>query len=762
MAAPANDDFANAHVITGTSGTVEGSNWESTDEVGEPDPGAGGVWYSFDPPTSGVYKFLIDRVNADYLFQVFTGPDVASLTEIFERDYTTAGGFDLSSSTTYYIKVPGTAARFLLHWKYYATAANDDFADAQVITGSSGIEPYVLITAGVETDDPDSEFGDGFSNATIWFKWVATTTGTLRVFTENRYKLPITTDLTGTIGVYRGVSLGSLTHINYAEFMFSDFYDYGDVHDDGVVNNIVDAAVVSGTTYYIEIGNDSNALSDGGGYLHWHVYPASMWDGEWNRPFITTPNPGTNATTHPTYVSGSHILSEFTGSVIPTAEDGDGFAWRNWPGFIPPVLPTITDEGLVGEVPTSSDTVDIEWMTGSPDYDEVPGTYTPHEGGTWEIGFMTNGLEWVSPDSEFSKYCEFIIHPMMETQFEIFEKGPVFIGDVPNPSFGQGYWFIADGRKYRYRVIYESVDGVPPNGYPTEFFFYNTDGVGLEISDTYWEDSTLDVARGLIVGRTSGLCGARYATTEPADCDFVIRPGKLGDPLYMGLRVTAASGTDFDGYFAKIRADGKVSLLKRVGGTETVFGTTSGVIFESGFNDAHHGLILRCQGNEISVWDERAAGSRESKLLVSATDSTFTSGGHKALLIDSSGDNDSGIMRYGSTATAALDIVSRYRCYLSADAGATWELFNESLLNSSQIPAFESGSTTNDFYVSTEDVAWSVTLEGWTPPEAPEGPSMLGYYKDGEWHLTDNISGVSGTLGYFKGSSWHLIGDGTP
>lgn len=733
MPPPANDDFADAQIITGLSGSVEGSTWFSTTETGEPDSSSG-VWYSFTPPTSGIYKFILDRVYAGDWFKLFTGSDVMSLTEVTERDFTTSGGFDLNSGTTYYLRVNGNQTRFFLHWKYYAPAANDDFADATVLSGSSGTEPYVLITAGVESGDPDSHLSSGFSNATVWFKWVATATGTLRVFTENTYLKYLASDGVSAIGVYKGTSLESLTHITYAEFMWSDYYNYGGV--DGIVNNIVDAAVVQGETYYIEVGNDSVPINSGGGLFHWHLYPSSVWDGEWGRPAIATPNPGTNATAFPTFVSGSYILSNFQGSEIPTTPDGDGFAWRVYSGSN---IPTLTTDGLKGEVTSGSETVDFEWMTDSPDYDPVPGVYIPHEGGTWEVGFMTSGMKWLNSASEGDQYSEFVCQPI-DLSFTIDEKGMLFNGDVPNPNFNSGWWFIADGRKYRYKVIYEEVEGVEAYGFPVETSYYLNDNTNLETYDASWQDSTLNIERGIIVGRTSGFCGARFSTTEPVDCDFTIKGFKLGNPLYMGLRVTSASGTDFDGYFAKIRTDGKISLLKRVSGAETTFGTTASVVFESNFNDSNHPLTLRCQGNEISVWHND--GWNPPKLLLSATDSTFSSAGHKALLIDSSGDFDSGIVRFGATATAAQSIVSRYRCYLSPDAGTTWELFNESILTSAQRLTYEITGGVTDFYLSdTTTPGWSITYEGWEPPppEIPPDlatlPGIHGYFHNGEWHI---------------------------
>ncbi len=49
LAAPANDDFANAEVLTGTTDSASGTNVDATKETGEPDhdgnTGGASVWY---------------------------------------------------------------------------------------------------------------------------------------------------------------------------------------------------------------------------------------------------------------------------------------------------------------------------------------------------------------------------------------------------------------------------------------------------------------------------------------------------------------------------------------------------------------------------------------------------------------------------------------------------------------------------------------------------------------------------------------------
>lgn len=767
MAAPANDDFANAHVITGISGTIEGTTWEATFESGEPSAFGSPptVWYSFTPPTTGVYQFIVDDVDNSVGVIIYTGSVVSSLTEVPKRNYQTAGGWSLSSGTTYHIQAYGNQSRFLLYWKGYTAPANDNFEDAELISGSSGEVSYSMIAAGLEDGDPDDAVtfphpnpdDIGFSNATIWFKWVAPSTGMLRLAQEVRYlanQLALDTDR--TTGVFVGTSLDDLTRLQYQELTGTAFYEVEFV--DGIVFGFIDVGVVEGTTYYIELGNDSNELFDGGGYLHWKFYPDSLWDGEWGRPPIATPNPGVNMTGYPGG-SGSHTLASFTGSVFPQPTDDTGFSWKYYPGSSPV---SITSEGIRGEVINNDDSVDVEWLNDIPDNPD-DFDYIPNNGCHHEFGFIVDNLKWIDSNSEFEMFAEFDAGAI-DLSWEALEKGPIMIVNDHSGDFAT--WHIGNGVKYRFKVIYEQIDAIEPFTGFLNHYYFDSDGIALEAVDYSWEDSTLDLVKGLIVGRTSGLCGARYnpGTTDPVDIDVGFQVAKLGVPIYYGSRVTASSGSDFDGYFARVNATGTVSLLKRVSGTNTVFGTTSDVILEDGFFDGGGRLILRCRGDNISVWQDMSVGLRKSRLLISATDSTFSSAGYRAILVNENGAQDSGLIRWADPQTYSLERIWRYTGSLSADAGATWQMLGEEYWRESDsIASREGGASLSDFYLSTlntDDTHWAMTIEGWTPPEVPSGPSALGYFKDDSWHLTSNLSLITGTLGYFKGGSWHLIDDG--
>ncbi|HKO95919.1 MAG TPA: NF038122 family metalloprotease [Pyrinomonadaceae bacterium] len=80
---PANDNFANAQVITGCTGTVAGSNLHSTKEAGEPTHVTGGgsrsVWYQWQAPSNGVATVTTEGSGYDTILAVYTGTSVNAL-----------------------------------------------------------------------------------------------------------------------------------------------------------------------------------------------------------------------------------------------------------------------------------------------------------------------------------------------------------------------------------------------------------------------------------------------------------------------------------------------------------------------------------------------------------------------------------------------------------------------------------------------------------------------------------------------------------
>jgi hypothetical protein len=134
---PVNDNFADAIVLSGATGTVVGDNFESTRQNGEPDPtheiearrGSRSVWYNWTAPASGAVT--MDTIGSDYdtSLGAYTGSNFNALTPAgpnAENDDIVNGQnrvsritFTATAGTTYRIMVNGwdsDTGTFKLNW----------------------------------------------------------------------------------------------------------------------------------------------------------------------------------------------------------------------------------------------------------------------------------------------------------------------------------------------------------------------------------------------------------------------------------------------------------------------------------------------------------------------------------------------------------------------------------------------------------------------------------------------------------------------
>jgi uncharacterized repeat protein (TIGR01451 family) len=144
FAAPANDNFANATLISGAFGNLTSSNLTATAEAGEPVISAAGgiggsVWYKWVAPASGTMVMGTCNLSSsaattfDTMLGAYTGATVGALTTLAANDDTAgcnstvnAGwastiSFAATSGTTYFIKVDGYSSttpqgNFTLYW----------------------------------------------------------------------------------------------------------------------------------------------------------------------------------------------------------------------------------------------------------------------------------------------------------------------------------------------------------------------------------------------------------------------------------------------------------------------------------------------------------------------------------------------------------------------------------------------------------------------------------------------------------------------
>ena len=134
-----NDLFSAAQVITGPSGTVSGTTFGTSKEVGEPihagNPGGASIWYSWTAPVSGGVTFDTLGANFNTLLAVYTGTDVTNLTMVANDDNSGPNGssrvrFTAVAGTNYFLAVDafnGLAGSSILNWGYESAAGQFRF-----------------------------------------------------------------------------------------------------------------------------------------------------------------------------------------------------------------------------------------------------------------------------------------------------------------------------------------------------------------------------------------------------------------------------------------------------------------------------------------------------------------------------------------------------------------------------------------------------------------------------------------------------------
>lgn len=261
LAAPANDDFANAIDLPGLSGTQTGTNnIAATFQVGEPDPGdTRTVWFKWTAPASGDFTVgTLGSTNVvatewDAIIGIYSGSAVNALTPLGATPQDTnleeSMTVPVLKNTTYYIQLatfgPDTAANILINWNF-VPVNNDNFARAIALTGVAADQTgdiYVGTQTGTNNAGATLEVGEPSPGATesnsVWFKWTAPSDGEFKYQTNGSRNLADTRSWDAVIAIYTGAAVNALTTI-------------GGPLDTGLSENMT-VDVYSGVTYYIQL-----------------------------------------------------------------------------------------------------------------------------------------------------------------------------------------------------------------------------------------------------------------------------------------------------------------------------------------------------------------------------------------------------------------------------------------------------------------------------------------------------------------------------
>ncbi|MEO6393412.1 MAG: VCBS repeat-containing protein [Pyrinomonadaceae bacterium] len=237
LLAPANDNFANAQLLSGVSGTVTGTTVAATKEAGEPahalNKGGNSVWYKFVSPGTGVLSLDTFGSGFNTTLAVYVGSSFAGFTQLSASDNNERYGSgniasNLSVGTRpggiYFIAVDGfnngggaASGNVLLNFNFANAMDNDSFAGVINYHLAGSLKTSVIngtnVGASKEAGEPAHAGNAG--GRSIWFKWSNPFNFNRTVqFTVDSHSLDNPNNPVDTLfAIYSGSSLANLTPV---------------------------------------------------------------------------------------------------------------------------------------------------------------------------------------------------------------------------------------------------------------------------------------------------------------------------------------------------------------------------------------------------------------------------------------------------------------------------------------------------------------------------------------------------------------------
>lgn len=295
---PANDNLADAIQLTGTSGSVSGNNTNGTTESANEI-----AWWGADIPTTWYYwknttgveqLFTVDAVDGDAVFDTYRGPLVyewphhsGSLATGFDdvypnsaevryaNDASIRGSYDqygrihVPDGEIVYLEVgnwnsnPLGFGAFTFNWSTLAYAgppANDDFANAIVISGTGSMQGTNEWATSDGASDPLVAI-EGYGPRSVWYK--INPSGSSRSVTVSTSAPSSGVPCIDTvIGLYKGTTLAGLTLIARDDDAGTDNWSL-----------LTSQTLPAGETGYVEVTgyDDRDEGSEGTFTLNWSI-----------------------------------------------------------------------------------------------------------------------------------------------------------------------------------------------------------------------------------------------------------------------------------------------------------------------------------------------------------------------------------------------------------------------------------------------------------------------------------------------------------
>ena len=361
--APANDDFADAdEIFIGTPSAfndVRGATIESGEYFFGSPSTYPSIWHRFRPAESGGYQFTATNIyspsGSGQYFRIVRGTS-ADESDLVSLDYTSIGdaslpypdrtlSVSLEGGATYYIQVvnyggsfPSVGSEISVEF-IGATATNDDFADAELITGDTGTVSGSTVGGTMETDElVPYWWWAGTIQPTVWYRWVAPSSGTYNFNTISGG-----TEVDTSVAVYTGGSLATLTKVAGND-------DSPPGNEFGYPSDLAFVAT-AGVTYRIQV---ASAYYQGIFDLNWSPVAVTATNHLFANATVITGNSGSvtsnNYAITPDNEVGSFDLAHMEDSSSPE----DDYGRTLWFAFTPPTTQQY-------DITLSSEYDNIQW-----------------------------------------------------------------------------------------------------------------------------------------------------------------------------------------------------------------------------------------------------------------------------------------------------------------------------------------------------------------------------------------------------------------
>jgi len=243
--APSNDDFANATVLTGSMPYGDGWTTFATRESGEPVAGmdaSKSIWWNWTAPANGVLAVAM----MEGVVEPFTGASPAALA-LLPTDPRSGTRNTLGAVTYFHQVTAGTVVRLRggdpynrvrFSLRILQSPAHDDFANRLLLSGASATNTTDLESASWQNDEPDT---DAFGPPSVWYRWIAPSTGRFVVDSSGSVQFH-------RVAVFTGSALNALAEVGEEKLGTVANNTFGRIY----------LNATSGTEYAIQLRKENN------------------------------------------------------------------------------------------------------------------------------------------------------------------------------------------------------------------------------------------------------------------------------------------------------------------------------------------------------------------------------------------------------------------------------------------------------------------------------------------------------------------------